>query len=85
MPGTILLQHDWKDYDKRKMREKRSTMMFCCKQPWEARYLASKILQLYPDITIDAVHRQILLCCMDMPQPVAREEFINQVMLKLIR
>jgi len=80
MPAKILLLHDWKDYDNRKIREKHSTMIFCCRQQWESRYLASKIKQLYPERNMEQIHEIIRKCCNENAEFMAREEFVKLVM-----
>jgi hypothetical protein len=82
MPGTGILYDDWKDYDNRKTREKRSQSIFNCNEAWEVRYLVSKIRKHHP-FPEAAIREAIIACCLECPHNELREEFVHCVMKKL--
>ena len=78
--GRIILSHDWKDYDQRKVRERRNINMFSCANAWERRYLASKINLLYPQFDMESINRAIEMCCnAGGARDVTRESFVQCV------
>ena len=82
MPGRGILYDDWKDYDKRKAREKHSDSFFNCSEPWEVRYLVSKIRKHHP-FPESVIRDAINFCCRESGTPNLRAEFVNCVMKKL--
>src|SRR5215212_11310143 len=75
MPGTGILYDDWKDYDKRKSREKRNSSTFLCNEAWEVGYLISKIRKHHP-FPEAAVREAIRACCLESLPPQQRDEFV---------
>ena len=79
MRASVLLYHDWDDYDKRKVREHLNPQIFSCDHAWEARYLASKIKLLYPDLRDDMIFKAIKSCCTTCSDAPIRSTFVNYV------
>jgi hypothetical protein len=84
MPGTQILNMDWVDYDKRKARENKSNTIFSCETEWEVNYLVSKIRKAYPAFTDKTIKQKVTESCQSMTIPRLRNEFVHQVMKKLI-
>ena len=85
MHGNTVINDDWKDYDKRKLRERSGNQVFRCDHEWEVNYLHSKIRKLYPAIAPNAIHEAIKTCCVSMPLPLLREMFVQYVMQQLLK
>jgi hypothetical protein len=85
MPGAIILNEDWSEYDKRKMANSEEVHLFNCKEGWEATYLFN-VLQKRFDFLLSetTVLKAIDSTCKEMDEPVSREYFLDEVMLKLI-
>lgn len=84
MPGTLILNEDWSDYDKKKSREAGDKSKFSSEEKWEVEYLVRKIVKRYHFILEGKIRKAIEACSREIPAPHPREEFVHCVMRKLL-
>ncbi|MEO8403000.1 MAG: hypothetical protein ABI480_00335 [Chitinophagaceae bacterium] len=82
MPDKILTD-DWSAYDDRKIRDKRDSAKFSCKESWEVNYLVKIVRRHYPQHTKLQVLKAIESACNNLKTPRVRKEFVEMVMQKL--
>jgi len=81
MPQRVLIE-DWSDYDDRK-KKRTDALFFSCEESWEREYLVRKIRKVYPLYTESAVIAAIAACCVEVPAPRPRKNFVECVMQRL--
>lgn len=80
MSAAHVLQEDWRDYDDRKIRDRRDSKDFACTEQWEVDYLVGKILKTHPGVSDAAARQAITDCCKRVGAPHPRPAFVECVM-----
>jgi hypothetical protein len=74
---------NWSDYDLQKSKGNNERLDFVCEESWETAYLADKILATYPHLSMARISRAIQTCCMIIPPPRPRAEFVRCALRQL--
>jgi hypothetical protein len=83
MSGIRILNENWQDYNKRKIRENHDPEVFSCKENWEVEFLVSKIRGVYRHFSEDLIKNAITACCRNVTDARPRKDFVNCVMMRL--
>lgn len=74
---------NWADYDLQKSKDNNEHLCFVCEASWETAYLADKILLVYPHLSMARIMRAINTCCLIIPPPRPRAEFVRCALRQL--